>query len=120
MLNNISIMGRLVRDPELRMTTTGKSVCYFTIANDRPFNGAERKETDFIDVVAWNSKADFIGKNFNKGKTIIVTGRLQMRVYKDKDERSVKAFEIVADSAEFVPMVSRLDGAIQESDNYPF
>lgn len=118
MLNNISIMGRLVKDPELRKTTTGKSVCSFTIANDRPYGGADNKETDFLDVVAWNSTAEFIEKNFHKGKTIIVTGRLQTRLYKDREGNDRKAFDIVASTADFVPVVrsTDLDVGINDED----
>lgn len=121
MLNNISIMGRLVKDPELRKTTTGKSVCSFTIANDRPYGGADKKETDFIDIVAWNSTAEFIEKNFHKGKTIIVTGRLQTRTYKDREDRTVKTWDIVANTADFVPVVRSLDNdVIPSDDDVPF
>lgn len=116
MLNNISIMGRLVRDPELRKTTTGKSVCSFTIANDRPYSG-DKKETDFLDVVAWNSTADFIEKNFHKGKTIIVTGRLQTRLYKDREGNDRKAFDIVANTADFVPIMRSTDLDVDINDN---
>lgn len=119
MLNNISIMGRLVKDPELRKTTTGKSVCSFTIANDRPYGGADKKETDFIDVVAWNSTAEFVEKNFHKGKTIIITGRLQSRTYKDKEGRSCKAWDIVANTADFVPVVRNVD-IVPSDDEVPF
>lgn len=121
MLNNISIMGRLVKDPELRKTTTGKSVCSFTIANDRPYGGADNKETDFIDVVAWNSTAEFVEKNFHKGKTIIITGRLQSRTYKDREGRNVKTWDIVASTADFVPVVRNVDiDVVPSDDEVPF
>lgn len=120
MLNNISIMGRLVKDPELRKTTTGKSVCSITIANDRPYSG-DKKETDFLDVVAWNNTADFIEKNFHKGKTIIITGRLQTRSWKDKDGKDRKSFDIVASTADFVPMVRNTDLDVDiNDDDIPF
>lgn len=121
MLNNLSIMGRLVRDPELRQTTTGKSVCSFTIANDRPYSGADKKETDFLDVVTWNKTADFVAKNFTKGKTIVLTGRIQTRSYKDKEGNNRKTWDIIADSVDFVPVVRQLDDDININDmEFPF
>ena len=82
MLNNVCIMGRLTRPPEVRVTASGISVCTFTIACNRPKHG-EEQQTDFIDCVAWRSTADFVSKWFDKGDMIIVNGRLQTRTYED-------------------------------------
>ena len=86
MLNHISIMGRLTRDPEIRYTPNNIPVASFTLAVDRDFkNGSGEKETDFINCVAWRSTAEFVEKYFSKGRMIVVSGRLQIRKYTDKD-----------------------------------
>ena len=102
MLNKITMMGRLTRDPELRHTQSGNSVVSFTLACDRDFaaRGAE-KETDFIDVVAWRNTADFVSKFFSKGRMVVVAGRLQIRNWEDKDGNNRKTAEIVAESVYF-------------------
>lgn len=86
MLNKIVLMGRLTRDPELRQTQSGNSVVSFTLACDRDFaaQGAE-KETDFVDIVAWRGTAEFVSKYFSKGRMAVVSGRLQIRNWEDKD-----------------------------------
>lgn len=85
MLNHITIMGRLTRDPELRRTNTGKAVTSFTLAVDRDYaeKGAER-ETDFIECVAWRGTAEFVDKYFGRGQMAVVSGRLQIRDWEDK------------------------------------
>ena len=103
MLNHIVIMGRLVRDPELRRTGSGTAVASFTVAVDRDFapkNGGER-ETDFIDCVAWRQTGEFVSKYFCKGSMIVVTGRLQLRDWQDKDGNKRRSAEILVDSAYF-------------------
>ena len=102
MLNHITIMGRLTRDPEQRRNCSGKPVASFTVAVDRDFapDGQER-ETDFIDCVAWNGTGEFVDKYFNKGSMIVVTGRLQIRGWTDKDGNKRRSAEIVADHAYF-------------------
>lgn len=102
MLNKITMMGRLTRDPELRHTQSGNSVVSFTLACDRDFaaQGAE-KETDFIDVVAWRNTADFVSKFFSKGRMAVVAGRLQIRNWEDKEGNKRKTAEIVAESVYF-------------------
>ena len=101
MLNNIILMGRLVRDPEVRKTATGKSVTSFTLAVERDFQSNGEKETDFIDIVAWNAAADFVGKYFTKGRMAVVRGRLQIRNWEDKEGAKRKAAEVIADSVYF-------------------
>ena len=103
MLNHIVIMGRLVRDPELRRTGTGVAVASFRVAVDRDFapkDGSERK-ADFIDCVAWRQTGEFISKYFTKGRMIIVDGRLEMRDWTDKDGNKRTSAEIVVANAYF-------------------
>ena len=103
MLNHIVIMGRLVRDPELRRTGSGVAVASFRVAVDRDFapkDGGER-ETDFIDCVAWRQTGEFVSKYFTKGRMIIVNGRLEMRDWTDKDGNKRTSAEIVADNVYF-------------------
>lgn len=99
MLNNVSIMGRLVSDPELKKTQNDVSVTSFTIAVER--SGSKDKETDFIDIVAWRSTADFICKYFNKGKMIAIEGAIRTRTYEDKNGNKRKSVEIFADQVHF-------------------
>ena len=103
MLNHITIMGRLVRDPEMRKTGSGISVANFTLAVDRDFSGKDsgEKETDFIDCVAWRGTADFVSKYFGKGKMAVVSGRLQIRSWTDKDGNKRKSAEVQADNVYF-------------------
>ena len=103
MLNHIVIMGRLVRDPELRRTGTGIAVASFRVAVDRDFapkDGGERK-ADFIDCVAWRQTGEFISKYFTKGRMIVVDGRLEMRDWTDKDGNKRTTAEIVVANAYF-------------------
>lgn len=103
MLNRIVIMGRLVRDPELRTTQSGISVTSFTLAVDRDFKNRDsgEKSTDFIDVVAWRQTAEFVCKYFAKGRMAIAEGRLQIREWKDRDGNNRRSAEIVADNVYF-------------------
>ena len=97
MLNKIFIMGRLTRDPELRRTQSGTAVTSFSLAVDRDFKSQSgEKETDFIDVVAWRSTAEFVAKYFTKGRMAIVEGRLQIRPWTDKDGNNRRSAEVVA------------------------
>ena len=102
MLNKIIVMGRLTADPILKTTPSGTPVTSFTIACDRDFkNGNGEKETDFIEVVAWRNTAEYICKFFTKGRMAVVSGRLQIRNYTDKDGNKRKAAEIVSDAVYF-------------------
>ena len=103
MLNHITIMGRLTRDPELRRTGSGIAVASFTLAVDRDFSpkdGGER-ETDFIDCVAWRQTGEFVSKYFTKGRMAVVSGRLQIRNWNDKDGNKRRSAEVVADNVYF-------------------
>ena len=103
MLNHITIMGRMVRNPELRRTGSGVAVASFTLAVDRDFSGKDggEKETDFIDCVAWRNTGEFVSKYFAKGSMAVVSGRLQIRNYTDKDGNKRKAAEVIADNVYF-------------------
>ena len=103
MLNHIVIMGRLTRDPELRRTGSGIAVASFTVAVDRDFGGRDggEKETDFIDCVAWRQTGEFVSKYFTKGRMIVVSGRLQIRNWTDKDGNKRRTAEVVADNCYF-------------------
>ena len=103
MLNHITIMGRLTRDPELRRTGSGIAVASFSLAVDRDFSprdGGER-ETDFIDCVAWRQTGEFVSKYFTKGRMAVVSGRLQIRGWTDKDGNKRRTAEVVADNVYF-------------------
>ena len=101
MLNHITIMGRLTRDPEMRRTGSGVAVTSFTIACDRDFGQNGQKETDFIDVTAWRNTGEFVDKYFTKGRMAVVSGRLQIRSWTDKDGNKWKSAEVVADNVYF-------------------
>ena len=103
MLNHIVIMGRLPRDPELRRTGSGIAVGRFSVAVDRDFGGRDggEKETDFIDCVAWRQTGEFVSKYFTKGRMIVVSGRLQIRSWTDKDGNKRRTAEVVADNCYF-------------------
>ena len=103
MLNHIVIMGRLVRDPELRRTGSGVAVTSFTLAVDRDFGKNENgeKETDFIDCTAWRQTGEFVSKHFSKGRMAVASGRLQIRNWTDKDGNKRRSAEVVADNVYF-------------------
>ena len=103
MLNKIFLMGRLTRDPELRRTGSGVAVTSFSLAVDRDFGNREsgEKETDFIDCVAWRQTGEFVSKYFTKGSMIVVSGRLQIRGWTDKDGNKRRTAEVVADNVYF-------------------
>ena len=102
MLNKIIIMGRLTRDPELRRTGSGTAVTSFSLAVDRDFKSQSgEKETDFIDVVAWRSTAEFVSKYFTKGRMAVVEGRLQLRDWTDRDGNKRRTAEVIADNVYF-------------------
>lgn len=99
MLNKVIVMGRLTRDPELRYTQTNTPVASFSLACDRDYS--ERKQTDFIDCVAWSHTAEFIKKYFSKGRAAVVEGRLQVRNWEDDAGNKRRAAEIVVNSIYF-------------------
>ena len=103
MLNHITLMGRLTRDPELRYTSSGTAVASFALAVERDFvsrDGGER-QTDFIDCVAWRQTGEFVSKYFAKGNMAAVSGRLQIRDWNDKDGNKRRSAEVVVDNVYF-------------------
>lgn len=103
MLNHIVLMGRLTRDPELRRTGSGIAVASFSLAVDRDFanSATGERETDFIDIVAWRNTAEFVSKYFTKGRMAVVSGRLQIRNWTDKEGNKRRSAEVVADNVYF-------------------
>ena len=116
MLNEIILMGRLTRDPELRHTQSGTKVASFALAVDRDYKDASgEKETDFIDIVAWRGTAEFVSKYFTKGRMAVVKGRLQIRDWTDKDGGKRRSAEVVAESVYFADS-RKADAAPQAPD----
>lgn len=103
MLNHITIMGRLTRDPELRYTQSQTPVASFTLAVDRDFGSRDggEKQTDFIDCVAWRQTAEFVSKYFTKGSMAVVSGRLQIRDWTDREGGKRRSAEVVVDNMYF-------------------
>ena len=113
MLNHIVLMGRLTRDPELRYTQSQLPVVSFTVAVDRDFGGRDGgdKQTDFIDCVAWRHTAEFVSKYFAKGSMAVVSGRLQIRDWTDREGNKRRSAEIVADNVYFGESKRRDEGS---------
>ena len=101
MLNRIVVMGRCGKDPEIRMTKKGTSVASVTLAVDRDYSADQNKETDWIDVVAFGKTAEFVEKYFSKGQMAVVSGRLQIRNWEDKEGNKRRSAEILADHVYF-------------------
>lgn len=101
-MNKVTLIGRLTADPELKETATGVPVTTFTLAVERKVN---RKEIDWIDIVAWRGCAEFVCKYFTKGSPMVVEGSIQTRMWDDKNGQKRKSVEVHADSVEFVPRV---------------
>ena len=127
MLNHISIMGRICKDPELRTTGSGVSVCTFTVAVERDFSGKGEKITDFIECIAWRGTADFVSKYFSKGKMIVVDGSLQSRKWEDKNGNKRTAWEVLANNVYFADSNKETGDAgqqhfeeIEEDGDLPF
>ena len=108
MVNKIILLGRLVKDPEVKYTTTGKVTALFTLAVDRPFNSQTvQKEADFIPIVVWGKSAEAVGNNLSKGKRALVEGRLQIRSYEDKNGNKRWVTEVIASSVQFIDYVTK-------------
>ena len=102
-MNRIILMGRLVKDPDVKVTTSGKTVCTFTLAVDRLFAGKDgKREADFINIQTWNKTAETVGNYVSKGQRLLVEGRLQIRSYDGKDGQKHYATEVIADRVEFI------------------
>ena len=116
MLNIITLIGRLTRDPELRYTQTGAAVASFSLAVERDFkDGNDNKQTDFIDVIAWRNTAEFVSKYFVKGQLVAVSGRLQIRDWQDKDGNKRRSAEVVADNVYFAESKKQESGQREEA-----
>ena len=120
MLNRITIMGRLTRDPEIRYTQSQTPVTSFTLAVDRDFGGRDggEKQTDFIDCVAWRQTAEFVSKYFTKGSMAVVSGRLQIRDWTDRDGGKRRNAEVAVDNIYFGES-KRRDGGDVRSESRP-
>ena len=103
MLNHVIIMGRLTRDPEIKYTQSNTPVASFSLAVERDFGGRDggEKHTDFIDCTAWRQTAEFVSKYFAKGSMAVVSGRLQIREWNDREGNKRRSAEVVADNIYF-------------------
>lgn len=110
MLNVVVLTGRLTADPELKTTSSGISVCSFSVAVERRYRSGEERQTDFINVVAWRASAEFVSKYFKKGQMIAVEGSLQTRRYQDKEGKNRTAYEVVASNVQFADFKSNQQG----------
>lgn len=100
-MNNVSLIGRLTADPELKHTQNKKAYTRFTVAVDRPVKSGEEKHADFINIVAWNQTAEFVCKYFSKGQRIALTGTIRTGDYTDKDGKKHYTFDVWASNVEF-------------------
>lgn len=112
MYNKSILIGRMVADPELRTTPNGVSVCSFRIAVNRPYS-KDGGKADFIDIVAWRERAEFVCRYFSKGKPILVEGSIQTRQYTDKNDQKRTAVEVVADNVRFVESKGNAGGSAE-------
>lgn len=115
-LNKVILIGRLTANPELKTTQSGLAVTSFTIAVDRPATKDGKKETDFINIVAWRKTAEFVCKYFNKGSAIIVCGSIQTRSWKDADGKNKYATEVVASEASFAESKKSAEGNVSSAE----
>lgn len=103
MLNRVILIGRLTKDPELRYTPQGTPTCTFTLAVDRPYSGSNgKKETDFINVVTWRALAETCASYLKRGRLSAVEGRMEVRNYKNSEDKRVYVTEVVADNVRFL------------------
>ncbi len=120
-MNNVSLLGRLTADPELRHTPSGAATTRFSIAVDRRVKAGDEKQADFINIVAWNQRAEMICKYFSKGQRIAITGSIRTGSYTDRDGNKRYTFEVWADNVDFCESKggsSSYDGGSSYSNNY--
>lgn len=127
-MNNVALIGRLTKDPDLKTTQSGLSVCRFTVAVDRPYS--KEKQTDFINCLAWRKTAEFITNYFSKGQRIALTGSIQTGSYTDNDGKTVYTTDINVNNVEFCESKKQGDsgnnlnsvetGDMQFDDDLPF
>ena len=108
-MNNVSLIGRLTKDPELKTTQSGLSVCRFTVAVDRPYS--KDRQADFISCIAWRKTAEFIDSYFSKGQRIALTGSIQTGSYTDKDGKTVYTTDINVSNVEFCESKKQSDSS---------
>ena len=118
MLNHITLMGRLTRDPELRYTKTNTAVASFSLAVERDFGAKEDRQTDFIDCVAWRQTGEFVSKYFQKGSLAVVSGRLQIREWTDRDNNKRRSAEVIVENIYFGESKKSSDGASGNTASY--
>ncbi len=114
-INRVVLVGRLTRDPEVRVTTTGRNVANFSIAVDRRFKSEGEQETDFVRIVAWRQQADFISQYGSKGRLVAVDGRLQIRTYEDNSGQKRESAEVVADNLQLLDRPKDGGGGARET-----
>ena len=114
-LNQVALLGRLTRDPEVRSTQTGKQVCSFTVA----VRGMTKDQTDFFNIVAWEKTAEFVGRYCRKGQLVAVAGRLSSRKYTDKNGQHRESVEVVANAVDFAEKAERQERAPSDMDELP-
>lgn len=121
MFNLVVLTGRLTADPELKTTPNGTNVTSFSIAVERRYRSGEERQTDFINIVAWRQRAEFVSKWFKKGQLVAVDGSIQTRRYTDKDGNNRTAFEVVANNVHFAEKrdASAAAGSFQEQQAAP-
>ena len=121
-MNKVILKGRLTKDPEIRYTqTTNKMVASFSIAVNDKYN---KEDTDFINCIAWNKTAEFLSKYFNKGKEILITGRIKTRNYENNEGKKIYVTEVIADEVEFIGPNTNKDNMVQDTvednNNYEY
>lgn len=115
-MNKVFLMGRLTREPEVRYTTTGKVVCQFTLAVDRPFTNQDgQREADFINIVVWGKIAELCGNSLAKGHRALIDGRLQLRSYDAKDGGKRYVTEVIANSVYFLERKGYMPGSTSQA-----
>lgn len=115
-MNKIYLLGRLTKDPEVKYTNNQKVVTSFTLAVDRRFNAAGKKETDFVNVITWNKTAEVVGNNVHKGQRLLVEGSLHIRGYEGQDGTKRYATEVIADRVEFIEHKEKTSESGQSGD----
>ena len=116
MFNLVVLTGRLTADPELKTTPNGTNVTTFSIAVERRYRSGEERQTDFINIVAWQKTAEFITKYFKKGNLIGIEGSIQTRRYQDKNGNNRNAFEVIANNVQFVE--SKKDSSVSDGASF--